>query len=185
MAQTTAAATMTYGAEICGIADTMLQSMRTSTARICVGAAAGKSTDRTLDAVDGSRSTIDPAFAAHVNPIVTWAHAWWSNWVDERDLRASFDTAKEKLQKAKTSKWSKVTGPAAAAHATAERLNWKWHSASEFSDDLGRKWSCTSDSPAAIKKGVRQSVRRWRLGNIAAQVKGTIPARGDVGSGTP
>ena len=97
MAQTAAAATMTYGAEACGIADTMLQNMRTSTARICVGDAAGKSTDRTLYAVDGSRSTIDPAFAAHVNPIVMWAHAWWSKWVDDKDLRASFDTAKEKI----------------------------------------------------------------------------------------
>jgi hypothetical protein len=185
MAQTTAAATMTYGVETCGIADTMLRSMRAATAKICAGTASGKSTDRTLYAVDGSRSTIDPAFAAHANPITMWAHAWWSNWADEKEMRLTFEGATTELQRAKKSKWARVTGPAAAVKATAERLGWQWHSASEVTDDVGRKWSFLDDSPAAVKKGVRQSVRRWRLERIAKQFKGTIPERGDIGSGDP
>ena len=65
MAQAAAASTMAYGAECIGISDSMLLDMRRITAKICVGAAEGKSPIRSLYAVDGAHGSIDPALVAN------------------------------------------------------------------------------------------------------------------------
>ena len=50
-------------------------------------------------------------------------------------------------------------------------------------DDMGKEWDFQLDPPAAIKKAVKRSTRRWRLEGIAKEMPGLIPNRGDIGSG--
>ena len=183
MAQASAAATMTYGGENIGIADTMLHDMRSITAKVSVGPTAGKSVGRSLYAVDGAHGTIDPAFAAHLGPIVAWANAWWEKWEVPSDLQRTFKDAKARIAKAKGTAWSVVKGPVAAAQVTASRLGWKWLSPSTALDDAGKEWDFRLDPPAAIKKAVKQSTRRWRLQQIAKEVPGLMPVRSDIGDG--
>ena len=180
MAQAAAASTMTYGAECIGISDSMLMDMRRITAKICVGAAEGKSPIRSLYAVDGAHGTIDPAFAAHSAPITMWAQAWWGEWDSPAQLDATFAATKLALNSAKGSTWSKVKGPVAAVIATAHRLQWTWTSSHVVVDDAGTEWNLMVDPPAAIKKAVKRSVRRWRLRQIANETPGLVPQTPDI-----
>ena len=86
MAQASAPSSMTYGGECVGIADTMLHHMRSVTAKTCVGPTAGKSVGRSLYAVDGASGTTDPAFMAHMGPMVAWANVWWELWAQPKDI---------------------------------------------------------------------------------------------------
>ena len=66
---------------------------------------------------------------------------------------------------------------------TVERLGWKWIEPHLMQDDRGTVWDCRLDSPAALKKAVAASVRRWRFARIAADLPGLIPEHTDVGHG--
>ena len=182
MAQASAATAMLYGCECCGIGDSMLEEVRRATAKICVGIGGGKSLDRSLYATDGSKGTVDPAFLAHLNPIIAWATAWWDNWTDSDSLSAAHKEATVRIKRAKASKWSVVKGPATAMVATTERLGWVMDSPHSAIDDLGAKWDFKVDPPAAVKKAVKQSARRWRMQKLAAEVPGLVPNCSDVGA---
>ena len=177
MVQATAAASMAYGNDCSGVADTMLHRMRSCTARAGVGAAAGKDVDRSFYGIDGAHGTADPAFAIHGSGICQWALAYWENWAPQAVLRVAFDAAREKLAKpGRGSRWSRVTGPVTALILTMERIGWHWQSATSVTDDTGRLVDLLQDSPAAVKKLVKHSVRRWRLGRIVTSLPGLDPA---------
>ena len=98
MTQAAAAATMLYGAECCGVSSSMMEECRRVAAKVCVGTAVGKSTTRSLYAVDGSAGTVDPAFLAHLSPITAWAAAWWDEWAEPEVLKTAFQNAKPRKQ---------------------------------------------------------------------------------------
>ena len=64
-------------------------------------------------------------------------------------------------------KWSVVKGLVMAVVATVLRLGWHMESPHSAVDDTGATWNFKMDPPAAIKKAVKQSSRRWRLQQIS------------------
>ena len=179
MAQAAAATSMLYGTDCCGVSNTMLDDVRRTAAKICVGSAGGKSAIKSLYAVDGAVGVADPAFLAHLNPIVAWANAWWDNWTSADNLEAAFAGTKPLIDNAKN-RWAMVKGPVGATIASATRLGWSFISPSVLKDDRGAKWNLQLDPPAAIKKAVKQSARRWRLSQIAAETTGLFPKDNDI-----
>ena len=154
--------------------------MRSSVAASVVNHTSGKNPDLTLFAVDGFTGTLDPAFMAHVNPIMFWALASWEAWFNADTHASTFTAAASRLASAKGSRWSCTIGPVTALLATAERLGWCMPSATEIVDDLGNSWNFLMDSPAAIAKACRSAVRRWRSLRVASAVQGLLPASSDV-----
>eukprot|EP00973_Karenia_brevis_P037778 5211344-Karenia_brevis.AAC.1 len=72
---------MVYGQATMGVSSSMLHAQRQSVAAASVPGGAGD-LDLTLMMADGSESgRADPAFAAHEDPIATWAEAVWSQWL--------------------------------------------------------------------------------------------------------
>ena len=50
-------------------------------------ATGGRNTTLTLLAIDGSSTTLDLAFEAHLAPIRNWASAQWDNWYSGDQLQ--------------------------------------------------------------------------------------------------
>ena len=128
---------MSWGLHVIGIATTPLQTWRREVARGCAAAAAGKSVDLVLALADSRVSqTTDPAFDAHVPPLVYWAHAVWSSLRPAPALAEALVCAQRRIDSA-ASMWSVVTGPASAVIASASRLGWAVPDYCRFVDDLG------------------------------------------------
>ena len=104
----------------------MLHSARTSDIRAIGVGAAGKSVDATFTVADVCGAKTDPAFAAHLEPIVMLASAWWQSWVPSRELHDATDKAVHRLARVKDNVWSAATGPVAGAVASLHRLAWRF-----------------------------------------------------------
>ena len=126
----------------------------------------GRSYEMVLYVADTDGGTMDPAFEAHCIPIVFLATAWWEQWRSGDDLRQAFGDATETLMNAKGPIWRMVVGPMAGAIATAWRLGWTFPCPRTMRTDRGRILDMSLDSPAAIRKEVQESVRRWRLAKV-------------------
>ena len=70
----------TWGLEQQGVADYMLQIMRSSTLRGVAARAMGRSVELAYFLLDSTSGTLDPAFHAHVLPIYHWALAVYLDW---------------------------------------------------------------------------------------------------------
>ena len=77
------------------------------------------------------------------------------------DLDRLIKHAVKKLSDAR-SQWQIVRGPAAATVATAWRLNWTVHNASQITTDEGRLRTLGLDPPVVVKRECVNAVRRWR-----------------------
>ena len=113
-------ARLCYGAEVQGIADTHLRSLRTTSAAAAAPATAGKQVDAVLYALDASAGCrVDPAFASHILPVVTWATAAWDRWVRIDELAAAADWAQERVVQDGGICWSRAAGPAGGSPVRA------------------------------------------------------------------
>ena len=175
MARAVGTPAITYSAECVGLSDSHLEQGRSLIARASVYESGGKDIDSTLRIVDGPHGTADPAFDAHVQPIAKWALAWWQHWQTSKTLSSAFANATNKLDTCKASVWMKVTGPVTALLASAQRIGWLFEGPHTATDDLGNLFDFTLDSPAAITKAVKASVRRWRLAKIIARFPTAVP----------
>ena len=90
MARAAATPSIMYGVETMGISDTALPQARSKVAAAAAPKAGGKNPDLTLHTLDGAYGTLDPAFDAHVLPIVRYATAWWEQWQSHSALTAAF-----------------------------------------------------------------------------------------------
>ena len=165
-----------YGAETCGVADSMLHRQRVVAAANACAPGAGKQLDASLFLADIGGKKTDPAFAAHELPLGALAKAAWQRWwtplrsgpltdgstSDPSDgLAEALSAAYGKLRGA-VSPWPRVTGPFAAAAATATRLGWEHRGGLAFVTQAGDKVSMVRDSPAAVAVHVKRAVQRWR-----------------------
>ena len=159
---------MTYGQAVTGVAPSTLLAQRRVAATIAAPASgcSGQDLDMALILADDSRSgRADPAFDAHILPIVSWAKAVWHTWMPHRALEQMVVAANATLGKA-TSVWQHVRGPAAATVASAWRLGWQVHAHDSITTDLGRQLNLTLDPPVVVQKEVARAVRRWRDASV-------------------
>ena len=184
MARAAATPAIAYGADVVGFSDTALQSARSAVASAGTAPTAGKSVDGALYALDADGGCTDPAFAAHLLPICSWALAVWQRWQPINLMTRSLQAAHAKVRAAK-SQWAVVTGPSAALVVSAWRIGWTLIDATMLRDDRGHIFDCTLDPPAVIAAAVRRSVRRWRIARLAAECPQLLPSTADVGTFPP
>jgi hypothetical protein len=174
-------AAMVYGQAITGVSNSMLQQQRVATAAAASRGGSGE-LDFALVYIDGSiKGRADPAFAAHNDPISSWAEAVWSSWMPRPALGKMLQAATEK-QEGRASPWAIVFGPAAAFLATARRLSWQVRSELAASSDLGVAVDFTRDSPAFVARMVAESVARWRWRRIEARHPSLVQGTGGHGA---
>ena len=116
---------------------------------------AGGDLDLTLTIADGSRSGVaDPAFQAHLQPIVAWAHAIWAAWLPLEDLRHMATWAVRRLASA-SKPWASACGPATATAASLARLGSLFGDSLTLVTQSGFELLLTRDAPALIAAHVR------------------------------
>ena len=101
MTRTLGPPALTFGTEICGMADRHLQATRGVIARAASPLTSGRNVDLALLLLDGATGTVDPAFAVHALPIVSCARAIWSSWCPHGSLATSFRSAQARLRSAR------------------------------------------------------------------------------------
>ena len=151
-----------------GVSPSHLGRVRRAVAKATAPPTSGKNFELILYMADTDGGCLDPAFEAHGLPITFYANAWWETWRSHDDLAEAHKDATDDLMKAKGSIWQKVTGPIGGAIASMWRLGWTFQSARQVRTDRGRVLDFILDSPAAVRKEVFESVRRWRLARIIA-----------------
>ena len=128
---------VTYGVEVTGMADTHLDQARRAIARASAPEGGGKDLNLVLYILDGPSGTCDPAFDAHVLPLVRYASAWWENWQPADVITRAFRQAYSRMSNRKGA-WGSVNGPLAALIVTLARMKWAFVDHVNISDDLGR-----------------------------------------------
>ena len=169
-----------YTVDCFGISNAALQQVRSSVAASASTDTAGKNPDAVLYAIDGQFGTLDPAFDAHALPIKQWAQGVWDATYSHEDLMQAISLARIKIDRAKGSPWSVVTGPAAALLLTLDRIGWKLLNPFCATDHRGQRWHFGKDPPAAITKAVHHSVRAWRLRRLMVAFPALEPSHFDV-----
>ena len=160
--RTGAVSGLTYGAASTGVAPTLLHAQRVATAKAMGDRTSGGDLDLTLAVADGARGGMaDPAFQAHLQPIVTWAHAVWSSWIPRADLVDLAAWAVRTLASARRP-WAAVCGPATATAASLARLGWRFRDGLTLVTHSGEEVLLTQDSPARVAAIVREAVIQWR-----------------------
>ena len=144
-----------YGVAVTGIADGPLQQARSVIARASAPEGFGKNPDLILWAHDGLQGTLDPAFDAHLQPVLHWASAWWEHWRPRHILCKVGWKAIDRVKATLSSPWRRTAGPAVALAATLGRIGWTWDSPNSMTTDDGRKMSCEIDPPAAFAQEVK------------------------------
>jgi hypothetical protein len=160
---------ISYGWDVCGVANTPLRDVRALIARTASPDTYGRSVDLVFHALDAAGVRIDPAYEAHVLPIMRWAIAWWEQWVPPSALQRAYVAAVHKLGRSDGRAWQNVAGPVAAMVASAWRLGWHVPSARRLVDDVGTQWDLLHHSPAAVGAAVKRSVSRWRMRKICVE----------------
>jgi len=166
---------ITYGVEVTGMADTHLDSARRLIARAAAPEGGGKDPNLVLYLLDGSAGSMDPAFDAHVLPIVRYAYAWWESWQPTRLLTKAFGAAYSRLN-AKNMSWGVVNGPIAALIMSLARMKWSFIDSMSVTDDLGRVYKLTCDPPCVLASAMKESVRRWRIAKILVKYPTCAPS---------
>jgi len=183
MARMAATPTITYGVDIMGMSDSMLQAARVTVATVAAPGAGGKTPDMILFALDSAGGTLDPAFDAIGLPIKHWSTAWWEGWVAHDDLASSIKYAAHKLQKANTSIWQLVTGPVAALVGSLWRIGWTILKPHLLVSDDGSLLDLTKDPPAAVCAEAKRSIHRWQFARVLKLHPHLVPPRPTVPHG--
>ena len=159
---------ISYGWDVCGVADTPLRDIRAFIARAASPDTFGRSVDLVFHTLDAAGMRIDPSVEAHALPIVRWATAWWEKWVPPTALQRAHIAATDNLARGGDRHWQRVAGPVAATIASAWRLGWRFPTARKLVDDIGTEWNLLRHPPAALQDAVKRSVARWRMRRICA-----------------
>ncbi len=160
--RTGVSAAFTYGDDVIGVADDVLERRRRTVAAAVSAGAQGKSVDAVLAlADDRPDQSLDPAYDAHKLPIGRWAEAMFSRWAKREAMEDTMRRERARLAKARRP-WGAVRGPAGAVLATAERINWRFVDARRLVTDTGRTLDLTADPPCVVVREVHDAVARWR-----------------------
>ena len=120
---------VTYGEASVGVSPSLLHAQRVAAARALGDRTTGGDLDLTLAIADGAKGGLaDPAFQAHLQPIVTWTHAAWAGWMPRPEMTRMAAWAMQRLSTSQRP-WTSVCGPATAAAATMSKSGscpWRW-----------------------------------------------------------
>ncbi len=154
---------MQYGQAVMGVSSSHLLQQRRAAAAACSPETGGKDLDLVLITADGPSkgAKVDPAFAAHLDPLCTWTEALWCKWFSVSSMNRAISAAKTKLAKARRP-WAAVRGPAAGVVATAARIDWTFSDACTVTMHDGNVLRLDIESPKAVAAYVREAVARWR-----------------------
>ena len=172
---------MTYGSEILGVPDGMLNSQRQLVAAITAQGCgtSGQNMDIALMFADGKeKGRADPAYDAHTMPIGQWAMAVWERWGNENSLDRMIRYARKNIDEAKN-KWAVARGPAATLLLTCTRIGWAVRQATGLTTDQGEELDLRLDPPIVVINKVVEAVQRWRWRRIECK----LPQLGKNGSG--
>jgi hypothetical protein len=172
---------LVYGQATTGVSTCHLLDQRRAVAAAGVAGGAGD-LDMSLAIIDGSlKGRADPAFAAHADPIGSFAEAVWCEWLPRQALLSLVSHAIDVLGSAR-SPWGRVRGPGAAFVASAQRLGWTIVDAFSCTDDRGHLICLSRDSPAMIRLLTDASVRRWRWRRVEEKCPSLIQGAGGFGA---
>ena len=165
-----ATAGFTYGESSVGVAPSLLQAQSRAAAKALGGRTAGGDLDLTLAVADGARGgTADPAFQAHLQPIVAWAQAVWENWMPRADMLSMAAWASRRL--ASTDRpWRMVCGPASAVVATMARLGWRFRNVLTMVTQMGVELLLSQGPPALVASLVKEAVWQWRWSRLEVRM---------------
>ena len=155
-------AAIVYGQAILGVPNVLLRQQRVAVGK---AAAKGRGTgghqlDLCLMAANGKAGGgADPAFDAHIMPIVGWSRAVWNQQLPRKSLRMLAANSLLRLAEA-NNVWASVNGPGAAMVATCTRIGWTVIDGLTLRTDDGFHLDLTLDPPAAVQKQVVRSVER-------------------------
>lgn len=176
--RTGGAAGMTYGAASVGVAPTLLQAQRVAAAQALGDRTRGGDLDLTLAVADGARGgQADPAFAAHLQPIVVWARAVWERLLPRADLLRAAAWAVRRLARA-ARPWAVVCGPATATAASIARFGWRFHDGLTLVTQRGVLIDLALDPPARVAALVVEAVWQWRWARVSGRVSALRPPAG-------
>ena len=137
---------LTFGQRAMGTSNSMLVAQRRAATAASCDRSCGADLDLTLlVADDESPGAADPAFEAHVGVVYMWSLAVWERWAPIGMLHRLITAAINRLSAARQI-WSVVYGPTAALIATARRLQWEVHSATQLTADDGTSIDLVVDS---------------------------------------
>ncbi len=169
---------LTYGEAAVGVSPTLLRAQRVAVAKALGDRTGGGDLDLTLAVADGSRGgTADPAFQAHLQPIVAWARAVWESWMPRAELLHTAAWAIRRLATAKRP-WAVVGGPAAATVASMARLGWRFRDGLTMITQTGVELLLTRDPPAMVAALVKEAFWRWRWARLERNVPQLRPPLG-------
>ena len=169
-----------YGVASTGVSDSFLHKQRRAAAAATTNSIHGKNVDMLLVSADAAsgRASTDPAVKAHTDVIGMWAEMAWGKWLPRKSMNIAIADATRRLAVAKRP-WAVVRGPAAALVATCARLRWTVADAYTIHTDDGYTLVLDRDSPEAVRRAVRDAVKRWRWRRIETDV----PALDSAGAG--
>ncbi len=163
MARAAATPAISYGVDVIGMADSIVNDARSLVCRTATPPTKGRSVDIALWALDGGNGTLDPMFDVSLLGLRHWCFAWWEGWFKPDILRQAFALAQDAIDLSSKTLWNKVAGPVAAMLASLHRIGWSFKAAEKVNDDAGHEWCLALDSPAAVLQAGRRAVRKWRL----------------------
>ena len=118
-----------------------------------------------------------------MQPLKSLATAWWLQLQPTKSLEAAVSYAKKLVLEETGTNWGKVTGPVAAAVASASRIGWTFRDGHTICCENGSMLDLLLDPPAVFAAATKRAVRAWRLQRIGAEMPGLIPDHADINLG--
>jgi len=174
---------MLYGAEVTGVATTMLHQQRSAICSAAHAQNAGRNPLMALWVHDCEVRKLDPSFLAHELPVLHYAKACYEQWLPANTINTTCSQVQEALEAAEF-KCNAAKGPIAATILTLKRIGWSLEDGHTMVTDTGATLNLTVDSPAFVVDQVTQAVRR----KIGSEIDVSLPflqakGRGPVRSG--
>ena len=147
-----------YGVGVTGIGNTYLKEARVVCRSAFQLSVAGRSL--LLDLELAGRGT-DPAYRAHLEPVLYFCRALWDTWVPRAHLIRAFSSASRRVGQL-AHPWAGVKGPASAVAATIFRVGWR------VDENMPTRWTThvgvvdvLETPPRAVAVLMQQAVERW------------------------
>ena len=159
---------MLHGAEVCGVNDAQLRAVRSAVKRVSTNSRNPVSTTAyfALHRV----SQLDPSYRAHVVPILKWGQVIYQARFPLGSMHRIVRAAADDLRQAGArGKWRRVSSPAHAMIATAERIGWRILDARRFSDHTGVTRLFSELPGPRLKRLVEDGVDCWQWRQVGAR----------------